>query len=585
MLCPPVPNTKKKLRGYLAPTAWVRPPSKDGWLKMSDTHLDFINRLQRVPYRINPFVLKLMDHLAQHDMELGKFKRYWFKNPSSVAQRLGLGSLHDFDEQTDAVVNHPDFKKAKAQRSKDIGRERKKIVDGSMTRKLHKMCRESKDLDMFWIPCYWDFRGRVYYRCDLNPQSSDPFKATLQFANPTKVDQYTALFLKLSISAAAGKDKLSEDDRKSWVDSVEADIINVAKMFDDDGDFQKAISFIESELGSDPWEGLAACEEYYWCCLAPKERRRTVTHFRCSQDATASGAQLTSGFRRSRSSAYKVNVLKRNEGPGDVYLQVWNEIVDRVTHDPQGNIRPVILRYLKETNKGRKLAKLCYMSGQYGSGLDVQKRDFLKYHDNDIPKNRRMTEAELELVFKHLTAAIDKVSSITTFVQWMRRRTIAALEGERRSFNTPAANGNVCMSRYPERKAKSINTFHYGSAKVDHQFNTLEATKTPDKSSWIKACAANAIHVQDASLLSLAYSDWELNLSCVHDCVCSAPGMSMMLLRHKFKLAYVQTISWDFWKGIYKANGLKFDEDMYAAVCEMDTFEPSEAMEANYIIC
>jgi DNA-directed RNA polymerase len=568
---------------------WHRPPSKEGILLLSDEHLSFVNRLQQVPYRLNPFILELMDLLNEKEIELGKFCPISYKEPASVAQRLGYGSVNDYDEQTNLVLNHPDFLDAKRQRGKEIGEQKYVISSGNAanTRGLQRAINTVRDHERFYLPTYWDFRGRVYYTVPfLNPQGYDPGKGILQFADPTPVDDRTSYYLKLSISTALGYDKLSYEERIDKVEALEEDITNVALMLGE-GDFSKAMGFL-GKMKDDVFEGAAACEEYYWCCLAPVNQRRTHTHYRCALDATAQGAQLVSGFRRSQAGAAKVNLLPCPR-PNDVYLNLWNELIDVVMHD--GSVRPKILKALKETGYGRKLAKSgILMSAQYGSGINKQIAEFKKIHA-DIPAQYQLNESELALFIgeddhRPFTIALERATSIAAYVNWMRKVTDKVMKTGRRNFAVRTVNGNVCLMRYPKRKKHQILTFHHSSINLSpltKEFVHREKTPNPDPKDLAKATSANAIHAQDAALLSHAYHDWTDNISTVHDSILSAPGKAMDRLADRFVQSFVDTISWDFWESVYDANGLEHDSNVHDAV--IGDLDIGQVRQANYLVC
>ncbi len=619
MLCEPIDNTATKLKGFLMPAMWIQPPGRAGRLKMGQEHLDFINNMQKIPYKINPFVADLMDILVKQEMKLGKFTPEFFKAPPTVAQMLGYGSVPDKDEQDRLVYSHPDFAKSKRERSKEISRKRKLVLDGTSSRELHKLVTKNRDIDKFWIPLFWDFRGRVYYRVPfLNPQGTDPGKGVLEFANPTKVDSRTKYYLQLSISAAAGKDKLPYDERVDWVLRNEKHIQNVATMLDK-GDFQSAIGFLESV--DDPFDFAAACREYYLCFLAPIDQRRNYTHYRCALDATAQGSQIISGLRRSRSGASKVNVLKTDR-PNDVYMNLWDEIIDQAvyfggTKDTKDwgfpkdigikikrlgftakpthgkvSFRPALLKWLKQSGAGRKIAKSgVLMTAQYGSGVERQMLDILDILVT-LPKNRRFNEDELMCIFHVLKSSTDKVASITAFVNWMRDRVLASLDNGAKTFYLPSPNGNVCMMRYSQTVKTLIKTFHHGSIQLDpltNKFSHLDKTQTPEKSDWMKACAANAIHTLDATLLSQAFHDWQFNLSTIHDSIASSPGLAMDVVVRRYKTAFIKTVEWDFWTAVYEANKLPThidgEEDPELRDIVIGDLDTSEINDANYLIC
>jgi DNA-directed RNA polymerase len=598
MVCEPLPHTKKQVRGYLTESAWYNPKSYKGFIKLSDEHLAFINKLQSVPYKLNPFILELFEHLSKYEMQLGKFCPISFATPRTVAERLNLGSIADYDEQTEAVLNHPYYKEARKERSNDFARNKflAKYGNAVNTRGLMRLIRSLKGYDKFWIPTYWDFRGRVYYATSfLSPQAYDPGKGVLQFATPTKVDKLTGRYLKLSISAALGMDKLSYQQRLDEVDKLEKDITKVALMFTDNGDPSGAISFLES-MGDDVFEGAAACEEYYWCCLAPIDQRRSHTHYRCALDATAQGAQLISGFRKSKEGAAKVNVLPCDQ-PNDVYMNLWDALVEEVTS--KAYIREDILDIYRKQGYGRNLAKKgILMSAQYGSGVSKQIATF-KEILKDIPANLQLNEDELKAFFGYdedkkngipeyrpFKIALEKTTSLTAFVDWIRARATAVLKTKRTCFVIPTVTGSQLVMKYPKQKKTQILTFHHSSISLNplvSRFDHNLPTKVPDKKAWMKAAAANSIHLQDSTLLAHAFHNWEFNLSTVHDSIISAPGLCMKVLEDRFKRSFIDVISWDFFGEVYKANGLALDGNVYSIL--VDDLDPQDVIKANYLVC
>ena len=72
------------------------------------------------------------------------------------------------------------------------------------------------------------------------------------------------------------------------------------------------------ESAEEPWLFLAACDEYYHCCI---KRDRDYTALPVAVDATCSGLQILAGLCRDASTASLVNVLP-GERPADAYRTV-----------------------------------------------------------------------------------------------------------------------------------------------------------------------------------------------------------------------------------------------------------------------
>ena len=61
------------------------------------------------------------------------------------------------------------------------------------------------------------------------------------------------------------------------------------------------VAFIaEWEAAEEPWQFLAACEEYYHCCV---KLDRKTTSLPVATDATCSGLQILAGLARDKSTA------------------------------------------------------------------------------------------------------------------------------------------------------------------------------------------------------------------------------------------------------------------------------------------
>ena len=79
----------------------------------------------------------------------------------------------------------------------------------------------------------------------------------------------------------------------------------------------------EWEAADEPWQFLAACEEYY--AVVIKKFRKT-TGLCVAVDATCSGLQILAGLARDKSTASLVNVVPGDK-PADAYKTVANAMI------------------------------------------------------------------------------------------------------------------------------------------------------------------------------------------------------------------------------------------------------------------
>ena len=116
------------------------------------------------------------------------------------------------------------------------------------------------------------------------------------------------------------------EERLTWVDQPEN--IQIIKRvatnpLNNIGDWEQA---------DEPWQFLAACEEYYSVVLA---KTRTTTGLPVATDASCSGLQILSGLARDKSTACLVNVV-----PSDKPQDAYQVIADASKKDIPERLRP-----------------------------------------------------------------------------------------------------------------------------------------------------------------------------------------------------------------------------------------------------
>ena len=168
-----------------------------------------------------------------------------------------------------------------------------------------------KDKEMFFIPHSFDYRGRMYpVPSFLTMQDTDFGKSLLKFYEESKLTPEAEEWLSFQVATTYGLDKATIKDRLEWTTNNHHLITRIA---------EDPIGCLPDwESAEEPWLFLAACDEYYHCCI---KRDRDYTALPVAVDATCSGLQILAGLCRDARTASLVNVLP-GERPADAYRTV-----------------------------------------------------------------------------------------------------------------------------------------------------------------------------------------------------------------------------------------------------------------------
>ena len=133
-------------------------------------------------------------------------------------------------------------------------------------------------------------------------------------------------------------------------------------------------SIPEWEAADEPWQFMAACDEYYHCLIACD---RHWTRLPIATDATCSGLQILAGLAKDKSTASLVNVL-----PGERPQDAYKVIADEAKPNCPESIQP---------HMDRKVTKRTVMTVPYNAKPFSNRgyiRDALKEKDIEIDKDR-----------------------------------------------------------------------------------------------------------------------------------------------------------------------------------------------------
>jgi len=223
---------------------------------------DAVNKAQRVPYRINPVVLRM---LSKKNKE----------TPRGTPWRVQ-----------------------------------------SISRSQEGMLRELVHQDVYFH-ITMDYRGRLYYRGGLiTPQGTDFEKAAFMFKEGMPLGNKGLYAIALQFANSCGKDKESIADRLQWVNK------NIPLM---QGLIRNDEASWRSVADEEPWQAFAAAHEYLRVSKLVQEGHDVTeirSHLVCHQDGSCNGLQHGSALLKDSITAMQTNCTRSTlyDKPMDSYL-------------------------------------------------------------------------------------------------------------------------------------------------------------------------------------------------------------------------------------------------------------------------
>jgi DNA-directed RNA polymerase len=294
MLVPPNDWSNEQAGGYMLNDVMrghdmVRrgPPRIQG-----DQPIAFLNQIQKVAYQLNPFIHEVAKVLQDRQIAVGKFipivETPLPAKPADIEDNYD--SRKDYRRRAAEVhnINAHSFKAS------------------CRTRMTLQAAERFTERDRFYLPWSFDYRGRAYpIPAFLTPQDTDFGKSLIRFADGSFITPEAEQWLAFQVATTYGLDKAPMKERLEWVENNLTLIEQVAT--------EPIDNLPEWEAAEEPWQFLAACEEYYHCVIACD---RHYTQLMVATDATCSGLQILAGLARDASTARLVNVLP-SDAPQD----------------------------------------------------------------------------------------------------------------------------------------------------------------------------------------------------------------------------------------------------------------------------
>jgi DNA-directed RNA polymerase len=455
-------------------------------LIQGETPIRFLNKIQRVAYRINPFIVEVAEELERREIEVGKF--------------VPIISLPLPPKPVDIAENKDSRKDYRRRAAEVMNINAQAFQRSCRTRMTLNAVKVFKDKDQFYIPWSFDYRGRAYpIPAFLTPQDTDFGKSLLKFHDEAFVDEYACDWLAFQVATTYGLDKATMAERLAWTLDNHQLITIIA---------QDPIGNLHEWEGVDePWQFLAACEEYYHCVIACD---RSHTSLMVATDATCSGLQILAGLARDASTARLVNVL-----PSDKPQDAYKVVAEAATPHCPASIRP----YMDRKTVKRVVMTVPYNAKPYSNRGYI--REALKDKDVEIEKDD--LTATVKAVRDAMKVVVPGPMDVMT---WIESEVAAAIKRGATELTWTTPSGFVVTQRLMKPEVQNIELQLLGRCKVKLAVGDSDKV---DLLHHKNATAPNLIHSLDASLLHLSALRFDAPIALIHDSVlCRATDMSML---------------------------------------------------------
>ena len=497
--------------------------------------LDFLNKIQKVGYRLNPFITTVSSHLQETGTSVGKF--------------LPIIHYNLPPKPPDIEENYDSRKTYRRERARVENLQKNEFRRSCRTRMTMQAVERFKDVERFYIPWSFDYRGRSYpIPAFLTPQDTDWGKSLIRFADESYMNEEAKEWLSFQVATTYGKDKDTWDERQEWV----ANHISLIKRVAED-----PIGCLSDWEGAEePWQFLAACDEYYHCCIL---KDKDTTGLPVATDATCSGLQILALLAKDEKTARLVNVLP-SDRPQDAYKVVagvakWN---------CPAHIQEVM---------DRKVVKRTVMTIPYNA-KPYSNRSYIK--DALAEKGIEIGKEDLTITVQAVRDAMHAVvPGPMNVMKWIEDEVSRAIKRGATELEWVTPSGFVVNQRIMKKKIEVIELKLLGRCQLKV---ATDDTKEVDRNRHKAATAPNLIHSLDATLLHLSVQDFDNPIALIHDSVlCRATDMSELsrIVRQK----YMHIAGQDYLKDFAAQIGAETEPPIIGGL------KPESVIESTYFFC
>ena len=284
----------------------------DSGTKVSQLAVDALNNLQRIAWKINPFIYGVLKGMQGRLVDIGSFRTFDLTLVKASQEVINPGYLElswndpDLSEDDVRKRNYTYYLQKKHKADED----RLKAISQNPNRVM-ELATLFLPVERFYSPWYMDNRSRMYPICDtLSPQGGDFQKALLQFADgsPKGPEARCELLESIATSYGNGFDKKPFEARKE----AGLVLVDLMKNCVRNPNTPEAMAiWCEAD---EPFQFLAMVHEYYKVYVWEIQDEHYVA---CGRDATSSGIQLAGALLRDTKTCKLVNVLYTPPAEGE----------------------------------------------------------------------------------------------------------------------------------------------------------------------------------------------------------------------------------------------------------------------------
>ena len=470
-------------------------------IKHGDTPLAFINKLQKVKYRVNSHVLRTAEYLKEKERVVGKFI------PISPAFKPPRPP----DAEEDAMKNLL-WRRAMAEAHTADRINFKRSV---RTRTQLEAAEKFKD-DEFYLCWSFDYRGRAYpIQAFLTPQDTDFGKSLLRFADESLVTETADTWLAFQVATTFGLDKAPIIERLQWVDGHRDLITRIAT--------DPILHLSDWENVEEPWQFMAACHEYYHCCIACD---KDTTGLMVAVDATCSGLQILAGLAKDQSTAELVNVVPSKQ-PSDAYKAV----AEKAKEFLPSYMHPWMTR---------AVCKRTVMTIPYNATKDSS-RKYIR---------EALKEANVEVQQDELTQIVNAVyNSMDCIVpgpmqvmRWIKKSVGEYIRNGGKYIEWETPSGFIVNQKRDVIETERMELQLLGRTSV----RIPNGKQTPCPKRHRSSTAPNFIHSIDAAILHRSFTQFDEPFTVIHDSVLCRAG-DMGTLNQLVRETYSNIFTEDCW--------------------------------------
>jgi DNA-directed RNA polymerase len=451
-----------------------------------ETPIEFLNKIQKVAFTLNPFIVKVAEELDRLERAVGKF--------------LPIVNHELPPKPVDIAENEESRKKYRQAAAQTMNLNAQEFKKSCRTRMTMEAVKRFKDVPKFYIPWSFDYRGRAYpIPAFLTPQDTDFGKSLLVFAEGSYTTDESDEWLAFQVATTYGLDKAPMVERIEWAKNNHELFTLIAT---------DPVSNLHLwENVEEPWQFLAAVDEYYHCVVIAD---RQFTRLMVATDATCSGLQILAGLARDKSTARLVNVL-----PGDHPQDAYKVVSEVATPHCPKSIQPYM---------DRKVVKRVVMTVPYNA----------KPYSNRGYIRDALAEKGVEISKEDLTATVKAVRDAMNVVvpgpmavmSWIETEVAAAIKAGKEYLEWTTPSGFVVHQKLNKKEVVRLKLQLLGDCEMQV---AVGDTDEVDINHHKNATAPNLIHSLDASLLHLSVPRFDAPIALIHDSVlCRATDMSSL---------------------------------------------------------